>query len=862
MNAANHSPPLDDLRDTLRDLYPRAWAACLTPLCHPLPPHTHPKKEGEEWVEVPCDHPGKRPLGSDWNINAMARLQLQNGSEEANQQLDQHVLEIAKHVAHGGNVGLVIPPGVVVIDIDDDDSMLATNHIAEFQHAPRQLTKKGAHFPFQAPSEATSWPQDTKLKLSNGVTVDLRLAEKGQVVVEPSIHESGIPYHWDRELPETRSELPFLSEGMVRMISEAVRSKKKKKPQGGSSDGKIGEGERHTFLVSAAGLLVNAGVIADELLCRLLGLNALRCQPPLPESEVRTIHASASQWEPGEPKSGSSDGSTNSPDDDESKTARTQRLLAEIIDRATYFRTPEGLAYASIPVDGHRETRAVESQGYADWIERCFWEETRSYPPEKPFEAGIRKARQNARFEGDVRPVALRCAITGDLRDGSAKIFLDLCDEKWNQIEISPSGWRVVSDSPVHLRRTPGMLPLPKPAAQGDVSLLRGVLNISSEYDFIMFIAWVLSVILPGCPQPIAVVNGPQGAGKSTASELAGQAADPNIRHVSGFPRSIEDFHISADNARVVAIDNVSNLRPEISDELARASTGAVFRKRSHYKNREQQTFMTKAPVILNGIPDFVSRPDLAERSIFIDLARIPKEKRRAEAEILAEFQLIHPMVLTGLLDAAVMGLRNMPTVSVSNLERMADFHQWMRACEPALPWSIGDFDAAYQANRKRARERLMESSEAFGALVSFMERRREWCGTGKELLAQLRIHAGLNSGDDAKGWPRAGKGMVALLGRVVGELSEEGIQFIPPKRSPGGNRDRVLVLFWEENQPSVGNQSSQTSQSSPHNGASECDFGTIGTIGTMDSEESGKNFQGETSPQDESWGDADDGTF
>ena len=50
-------------------------------------------------------------------------------------------------------------------------------------------------------------------------------------------------------------------------------------------------------------------------------------------------------------------------------------------------------------------------------------------------------------------------------------------------------------------------------------------------------------------------------------------------------------------------------------------------------------SFDAARPVILNGIEDFVNRPDLADRSLFLTLEPIPEEHRRSEQELWAAFE-------------------------------------------------------------------------------------------------------------------------------------------------------------------------------------------------------------------------------
>jgi hypothetical protein len=63
-------------------------------------------------------------------------------------------------------------------------------------------------------------------------------------------------------------------------------------------DAPIHEGERHDWLVSRAGKLVNAGLRGEALLAALLELSRTRCAPPLPDDEVSRIASDATErWD-------------------------------------------------------------------------------------------------------------------------------------------------------------------------------------------------------------------------------------------------------------------------------------------------------------------------------------------------------------------------------------------------------------------------------------------------------------------------------------------------------------------------------------------------------------------------------------
>jgi hypothetical protein len=132
---------------------------------------------------------------------------------------------------------------------------------------------------------------------------------------------------------------------------------------------------------------------------------------------------------------------------------------------------------------------------------------------------------------------------------------------------------------------------------------------------------------------------------------------------------------------------------------------------RQLYTDDEEVLFQAARPILLNGIEDVISRPDLADRAIFLTLSPIAERQRRSEAELWREFEMARPRVLGALLDAAAHGLRALSGLGyrLEQLPRMAYFTVWAGACETAL-WPAGTFARAYEANRRAAIESMIDA--------------------------------------------------------------------------------------------------------------------------------------------------------
>jgi len=85
-------------------------------------------------------------------------------------------------------------------------------------------------------------------------------------------------------------------------------------------------------------------------------------------------------------------------------------------------------------------------------------------------------------------------------------------------------------------------------------------------------------------------------------------------------PKQPRDLLISAMNAHMVNLDNLSGISPDISDTLCRLSTGGGHDQRALYTDDEQCLVDVQKPVMVNGIDDVATRPDLAERSLIVNL--------------------------------------------------------------------------------------------------------------------------------------------------------------------------------------------------------------------------------------------------
>jgi len=495
--------------------------------------------------------------------------------------------------------------------------------------------------------------------------------------------------------------------------------------------------------------------------------------------------------------------------DGEGGAPKQADILIGLASDAELFHTADGTGYADLQINGHRETWPIRAKGFKRWLARRFYEETGGAPGSEALQSALNVVEAKADFDGPERHVFIRIGSHAE------KLYLDLTDDSWQAVEVDKGGWRVMKNPPVRFRRAAGMKPLPIPASGGSIERLRPFLNLQTDADFVLVIAWALAVLRDRGPYPVLVLSGEQGSAKSTFSAILRALLDPNTAPLRALSREDRELFIAANNGHVLAFDNISGLPTWISDTLCRLATGGGFSTRQLYTDQDEVLFEASRPIILNGIEDVVERPDLADRGLFLTLEPIPEECRRSEKELWAAFNHELPQILGALLDAVVEGLKRLPNTRLPKPPRMADFAAWATACETAL-WPAGTFWSAYCGNRDKAVEDVIEANPVAAALRTFISMKRVWTGTATDLLREL-VKVTDEPAGKYKDWPTNPRALSGKLRRVAPFLRKIGIEVKFGDRE-GRARNRIIRITARDSggtEPSASSASSTRDTSS-----------------------------------------------
>ncbi len=252
---------------------------------------------------------------------------------------------------------------------------------------------------------------------------------------------------------------------------------------------------------------------------------------------------------------------------------------------------------------------------------------------------------------------------------------------------------------------------------------------------------------------------------------------DPSAGLVRTAPNNEQDLLIGAQNGMILAYDNLSGIRQNLSDSLCRLCTKGGFSTRTLFTDAEESIIEASRPVIINGIDYLVNRGDLANRAITCELQPIETDNRTTENALWKRFEKDHPKILGAICDAVSTGLKYKDQVSLENLPRMADFASWVFAAEPALPWEKGEFLRLYNKTQEDMDEEIIENSPVGKALIELLDAKAPGLEgiTSGELLDRLSDLAP-DVTRTSQYWPKTATALARELARLKPTLRKKKI--------------------------------------------------------------------------------------
>ena len=268
--------------------------------------------------------------------------------------------------------------------------------------------------------------------------------------------------------------------------------------------------------------------------------------------------------EPFEQKAAAAKGDGDSTSGDPGGRRRTPQrdILISLTEFVELWHDANRIAYASFPVNSHRENWPIRSRDFRMWLAGQFYEKTGTAIGGQALEDGIRILEARAVNEGPQHECFIR---TGH---AAGAMYLDLGDPTWRVVEIAADVMQLIGKPPLKFLRSPSTRPLPAPETGTLIEGLRRFVNVRTDTDFMLVVAWIVAALRDRGPYPILVVNGEAGVGKSLFTRILRSLVDPSAAPIRAVPRDDRDLVVSASNSWVLAFDNLSKVPAWLADAL------------------------------------------------------------------------------------------------------------------------------------------------------------------------------------------------------------------------------------------------------------------------------------------------------
>jgi len=364
----------------------------------------------------------------------------------------------------------------------------------------------------------------------------------------------------------------------------------------------------------------------------------------------------------------------------------------------------------------------------------------------------------------------------------------DIGDPEYTRIAVTPGKVEVkVAGSDSYFTRPSSMLPMTMPHERfGDIEDLLPFLTFDLTLSW-LFIGWLTYTLaspkVPGTSFVHLVVIADQGSGKSfLCRELIRGLIDPSKIGLQQYPTSSKELTLTTRLSQVSVFDNMTYLKIPQANELCILSTSGSVSARTLYTNSEITTHKLHAPVVLNGLSNFIPTSDLAQRCLVLEIPSLNPNDRRSEKELMTELNKAKPAIMKGMFDFSSEILEVLPTVTPKYKERMIDFSYWITALEKVNGFNDGLIQDAYHNILVESQLDSVMGDPLASAVYQLVTTNKSdsWRGTARELLQELESNSylyGVNT--RSRNWPQNAISLSKRLRIAKAGLQIQGIEVV-----------------------------------------------------------------------------------
>lgn len=472
------------------------------------------------------------------------------------------------------------------------------------------------------------------------------------------------------------------------------------------------------------------------------------------------------------------------------KEEKQSDVIIKLAKDFRYFKDELEQGFVAIDIDNHVEVMEIKSKKFALYLTKLYFEEKLSSPGSDAISQAVKVFEMKAIFSDNQQKLQRRLAKDGE------DYYYDICDREWRAIKINKDGCSIESNPPTLFRRSNNMKQQVEPDFTTKPSELFGLVEkhfrFKGKLDKVLFTVYLVTCFIPQIAHVLSVLFGEKGAAKSTTMRMMKEIVDPSMEGTLTMPTSKHDLAIVLSNNYMPCFDNLDTISAEKSDLLCMAATGGAFSKRTLYSDSDETILRFKRCVSLNGINIVATRPDLLDRSILLELERIPKTERKTEKEIEEEFEKDLPKFLGAIFNAMSKAIPLYDEVKLDEVGRMADFTYWGYAIAEVLELGGDIFLESYLTNQDTANEEALASHPVAAAVNAMMKTTPSWTGSVSQLLRKLEDIAEYEKiNTRVKSWARDANVLSRRLKEVKSNLEEVGIHYY--KRHAGSHKEITI---------------------------------------------------------------------
>jgi hypothetical protein len=435
-----------------------------------------------------------------------------------------------------------------------------------------------------------------------------------------------------------------------------------------------------------------------------------------------------------------------------------QELIAIAKREADLWQNEYRVGFATFRRDQHIENHEVEKADFKYFIRDRYGEIYQReingklepiWPPRRCLTEAIYHLKGYAQHGEEKDPKVRVTEYQGEL-------WIDLGNRVWQAVRVSAQGWKIKDRMEAPLVRGSGMRPLPLPVAGGNIHDLRQFANVRNDADFVLLCGMTATILSRFGNYLTEILCGPPGSGKTTVTRVQRALSDPHKTDTRRYT-TVRDLMHGAGNTHVIALENVSSIKDDLSDTICSLNTGTGYAERKYYAQGEEFSERHHNPVVINGIPNnLADRTDLIDRTVTFVFDYLG-DQVRSEAVFWQRFNAAAPRLFGALLDGLVRAMKvreqfhgDVDEAAEVLLEgyrpRFVDAVVWAEAACQGMGFEPGEFTQVYRDNQIVALRYIGENNTICVGIRKLIAQQGSWQGIPSELRVAIKPY--LKAGD------------------------------------------------------------------------------------------------------------------